>query len=113
MRADETLAELETDKVTLEVNAPAAGVLAEILAKEGETVAPGALLGQIAEGAAPPREAAPKPRRRKPVGRAGAQACVGAPPAPAAAIARSRKDRRGKGHRPFAGCRLAASAVRR
>ena len=54
VRADEALAELETDKVTLEVNAPAAGVLAEIVAKEGETVGPGALLGQIAEGAAAP-----------------------------------------------------------
>jgi 2-oxoglutarate dehydrogenase E2 component (dihydrolipoamide succinyltransferase) len=45
------LAELETDKVTLEVNAPASGVLADIAFKEGETVTPGALLGQIAEGA--------------------------------------------------------------
>ncbi len=52
VRADEALAELETDKVTLEVNAPASGVLAEIVAKEGETVTPGALLGQITEGAA-------------------------------------------------------------
>jgi 2-oxoglutarate dehydrogenase E2 component (dihydrolipoamide succinyltransferase) len=63
VRADEPLAELETDKVTLEVNAPTAGVLAEIVAKEGETVEPGALLGQIAEGAAAtPKsgEAAPK-----------------------------------------------------
>ena len=51
VKADETLAELETDKVTLEVNAPASGVLVEIVAKEGETVAPGALLGQITEGA--------------------------------------------------------------
>jgi 2-oxoglutarate dehydrogenase E2 component (dihydrolipoamide succinyltransferase) len=49
---DEVLAELETDKVTLEVNAPASGVLADIAFKEGETVTPGALLGQIAEGAA-------------------------------------------------------------
>jgi 2-oxoglutarate dehydrogenase E2 component (dihydrolipoamide succinyltransferase) len=57
---DEALAELETDKVTLEVNAPASGVLSEIVAKEGETVAPGALLGQITEGAgaSPPRAAA-------------------------------------------------------
>ncbi len=70
VRADEALAELETDKVTLEVNAPAAGVLAEIVAKEGETVAPGALLGQITEGATAPakgggeaaaKSAAPKP----------------------------------------------------
>jgi 2-oxoglutarate dehydrogenase E2 component (dihydrolipoamide succinyltransferase) len=51
---DEALAELETDKVTLEVNAPASGVLSEIVAKEGETVAPGALLGQITEGAGAP-----------------------------------------------------------
>src|SRR5947199_4066621 len=52
VNADEPLVELETDKVTLEVNAPAAGVLAEITAKDGETVTPGALLGQISEGAA-------------------------------------------------------------
>ncbi len=50
VKADEPLVELETDKVTLEVNAPAAGVLAEITAKDGETVTPGALLGQISEG---------------------------------------------------------------
>ncbi|MCB9997716.1 MAG: 2-oxoglutarate dehydrogenase complex dihydrolipoyllysine-residue succinyltransferase [Methylobacteriaceae bacterium] len=52
VKADEPLVELETDKVTLEVNAPASGVLAEIAVKDGETVTPGALLGQIAEGAA-------------------------------------------------------------
>ena len=46
---DEPLVELETDKVTIEVPAPAAGVLAEIAAKDGETVAVGALLGQITE----------------------------------------------------------------
>ena len=48
---DEPLVELETDKVTVEVPAPAAGVLSEIAAKNGETVAVGALLGQIKEGA--------------------------------------------------------------
>src|SRR2546423_1035771 len=48
---DEPLVELETDKVTIEVPAPAAGVLADIAAKDGETVAVGALLGQIKEGA--------------------------------------------------------------
>src|SRR5205807_8699988 len=60
---DEPLVELETDKVTLDVPAPAAGVLAEIIAKDGETVAPGALLGQIAEGAGAPAslKAAAKP----------------------------------------------------
>ena len=49
---DEPLVELETDKVTIEVPAPSAGVLGEITAKDGETVAVGALLGQIREGAA-------------------------------------------------------------
>src|SRR5688572_24206285 len=51
---DEPLVELETDKVTIEVPAPAAGVLSEIAAKDGETVAVGALLGQIKEGAGAP-----------------------------------------------------------
>ena len=49
---DEPLVELETDKVTIEVPAPSAGVLGDIVAKDGETVAVGALLGQINEGAA-------------------------------------------------------------
>jgi len=48
---DEPVVELETDKVTIEVPAPAAGVLADIAAKDGETVAVGALLGHITEGA--------------------------------------------------------------
>ena len=52
VKADEPLLELETDKVTLEVTAPSAGVLAEIVAKDGETVSPGALLGQISAGGA-------------------------------------------------------------
>jgi 2-oxoglutarate dehydrogenase E2 component (dihydrolipoamide succinyltransferase) len=47
--ADEPLVELETDKVTVEVPAPAAGVLSAIAAKDGETVAVGALLGEIKE----------------------------------------------------------------
>jgi 2-oxoglutarate dehydrogenase E2 component (dihydrolipoamide succinyltransferase) len=50
VKADEPLVELETDKVTLEVNAPSAGVLGEITAKEGETVGVNALLGMIGEG---------------------------------------------------------------
>ncbi|PZO63498.1 MAG: dihydrolipoamide succinyltransferase, partial [Pelagerythrobacter marensis] len=50
--ADEMLCELETDKVTVEVPAPAAGVLAEIVAAEGETVGPNALLAQIDEAGA-------------------------------------------------------------
>jgi 2-oxoglutarate dehydrogenase E2 component (dihydrolipoamide succinyltransferase) len=51
---DEPLVELETDKVTLEVPAPAAGVLGEIAAKNGETVGVGAILGMIQDGAGAP-----------------------------------------------------------
>jgi 2-oxoglutarate dehydrogenase E2 component (dihydrolipoamide succinyltransferase) len=61
---DEPLVELETDKVTIEVPSPAAGVLADIAAKDGETVAVGALLGQIKEGAAAPSKASPAPTSR-------------------------------------------------
>jgi 2-oxoglutarate dehydrogenase E2 component (dihydrolipoamide succinyltransferase) len=50
--ADEPIAELETDKVTLEVPAPASGTLAEILAEEGANVPVGAVLGRIADGLA-------------------------------------------------------------
>ena len=52
VRMDEPLVELETDKVTLEVNAQAAGVISEIKAPQGSTVAVGAVLGLIQEGAA-------------------------------------------------------------
>jgi 2-oxoglutarate dehydrogenase E2 component (dihydrolipoamide succinyltransferase) len=55
---DEPLVELETDKVTIEVPAPSAGTLGEIIAKDGETVAVGALLGQITEGGAAAKPAA-------------------------------------------------------
>ncbi|MHA6687962.1 2-oxoglutarate dehydrogenase complex dihydrolipoyllysine-residue succinyltransferase [Mesorhizobium sp. A556] len=55
---DEPLVELETDKVTIEVPAAAAGTLAEIVVQEGETVEVGALLGTISAGAA--KAAAPK-----------------------------------------------------
>ena len=70
--ADEPLVELETDKVTVEVPAPAAGVLSDISVKEGETVEIGALLGSIAEGdgvaapkAAKEKAAAPKAAKEK------------------------------------------------
>ncbi|MBD1547705.1 2-oxoglutarate dehydrogenase complex dihydrolipoyllysine-residue succinyltransferase [Roseibium aggregatum] len=58
--ADEPLVELETDKVTVEVPAPAAGTLESIVVNEGDTVEVGALLGQIAEGGA---AAAAKPAK--------------------------------------------------
>src|ERR1700750_1468266 len=59
---DEPLVELETDKVTIEVPAPAHGTLGEITAKDGDTVAVASLLGAINEGAgAPAKPAAAKP----------------------------------------------------
>jgi 2-oxoglutarate dehydrogenase E2 component (dihydrolipoamide succinyltransferase) len=58
---DDPLVELETDKVTLEVNAPAAGTLTEVLFPEGANVGVGAVLGRIGEGAAKPMPAAAKP----------------------------------------------------
>src|SRR3974377_1315054 len=61
---DEPLVELETDKVTIEVPAPAAGVLAGIAAKAGETVAVGALLGEIKEGAQGPSRTVAAPLGR-------------------------------------------------
>lgn len=58
VKADEPVVELETDKVTIEVPAPSAGVIGEILVNDGETVGVGALLGSISgDGAA----AAPAP----------------------------------------------------
>src|SRR6188472_2503687 len=69
VRVDEMLCELETDKVTVEVPATAAGVLAEIVAKEGQTVGVDALLATIDEraGAIPPpaKPAAAKPAAAK------------------------------------------------
>lgn len=64
---DEPLVELETDKVTVEVPAAAAGVLAEITAKEGDTVEVNALLGQIStDGAAVAAAPAAKKEEAKP-----------------------------------------------
>src|SRR5437868_10452793 len=75
---DEPLVELETDKVTIEVPAPSAGVLGEIAAKDGDTVAVGALLGMINDGAAAP---AAKPAAAAPA----KAAAPAAAPTPAAA----------------------------
>ena len=80
---DEPLVELETDKVTLEVPAPAAGVLGDIAAKDGDTVGVGALLGQIKDGAGAAAKPAAAAR-----GQAGRSAEAGARAAPAAKAAR-------------------------
>ena len=64
---DEPVVELETDKVTLEVPAPAAGTIAEILAEEGANVPVGAVLGRITEGVAavPPTPPHPPAAQRR------------------------------------------------
>jgi len=77
--ADEPIVELETDKVTVEVPAPASGTLESIVVNEGDTVEVGALLGQIAEGAGAAAAAAP------------AKAAPEATPAPAKADASAAK----------------------
>jgi 2-oxoglutarate dehydrogenase E2 component (dihydrolipoamide succinyltransferase) len=84
---DEPLVELETDKVTIEVPAPSAGVLGEIAAKDGDTVAVGALLGQITDGAGGgARPAAAAPAVAAAPAKAAAPAAMAAPaPAPAKA----------------------------
>ncbi len=75
VQADEPIVELETDKVTLEINAPSAGVISEISVQEGETVEVGAVLGSIGEGAggakpaAKPEKAAEKPAAAQSNGR--------------------------------------------
>ena len=105
VKADEPILELETDKVTLEVNAPAAGVLAEITAKDGETVEPGGLLGQITEGSG--NGAAPEKKRdSKPETEAtGTKPAEDAKAAPAASRAAAAADGNGaaepKGPKPM------------
>jgi len=84
VKADEALVELETDKVTVEVNAPASGVLKEHTVKTGATVEVGALLGKIEVGASGGKAAAPAPAAAAAPAKA-APAPVAAPAAPAAA----------------------------
>jgi 2-oxoglutarate dehydrogenase E2 component (dihydrolipoamide succinyltransferase) len=79
---DDPLVELETDKVTLEVNAAAAGTLSEIVVPEGANVAVGAVLGRIGEGAGnaaakPQPAAAAKPAEIKPTAAAAPLAAAG------------------------------------
>jgi 2-oxoglutarate dehydrogenase E2 component (dihydrolipoamide succinyltransferase) len=89
---DEPLVELETDKVTLEVNSPAAGSLSEIIAEEGADVEVGAVLAVLAEGAAgtaaAPKKDAPKKEEPKKAEtpKAAAPAPAAAPSAPAPSL---------------------------
>jgi 2-oxoglutarate dehydrogenase E2 component (dihydrolipoamide succinyltransferase) len=94
VKADEPLLELETDKVTLEVNAPAAGVLGEQLAKEGQTVAVNAVLGSITEGGvASPTKSAPtktaESKKAGPAPSAAKTAAAASAPTPRAPVAAS------------------------
>ena len=86
---DELLVEIETDKVTLEVNAPVAGVLAEIVAPDGENVEVNGLLAVIDEGgtgkAAAPAKAPAKKEEPKAEAAAPAASTKAAPPAMPAA----------------------------
>jgi 2-oxoglutarate dehydrogenase E2 component (dihydrolipoamide succinyltransferase) len=98
VRKDEILVELETDKVSLEVAAPADGVLSEILAGEGDTVEPGTVLGKMSEGGAaaapakaeapkaeaPKAEAAPEPKAEAPKAQAQPEVMTSKPAAPSA-----------------------------
>ncbi|MCA3736892.1 MAG: 2-oxoglutarate dehydrogenase complex dihydrolipoyllysine-residue succinyltransferase [Phenylobacterium sp.] len=88
VRKDEILVELETDKVSLEVAAPADGVLESISAEEGATVEPGAVLGRVREGAAASTPAAaPAPSAPKVAKPAPAPAAPAPAPAAAASAA--------------------------
>ena len=111
VKADEPLVELETDKVTLEVNAPASGTLGDILAKDGETVSAGAVLGSIIETAA----LLQAHRRRRPrLPKAALQAELPTAAAPAAGTcgsARCRKDNGPAVARIAAESGIAASTV--
>jgi 2-oxoglutarate dehydrogenase E2 component (dihydrolipoamide succinyltransferase) len=86
---DEPLVELETDKVTVEVNAPASGTLSEIKADAGASVEVGALLGSLAEGAAPAKKVT---TTAAPAAKPASAAPAAKPAAPAAAPAASAKE---------------------
>ena len=75
---DEPIVELETEKVTLEVNAPASGVIGQVMVPEGETVEVGTTLGVIEEGTQP-AEKKPAPAAEEAPAKAPAEAAEAAP----------------------------------
>jgi len=115
--ADEPLVELETDKVSVEVPAPAAGVLADITAKAGDTVGVDAVLGRIGDGdgaAKPAAKAVAKPETAKPAAAATSEAPLS--PAPRRVVAEAGLDPSaiagtGKDGRVTKGDALAAAAA--
>jgi 2-oxoglutarate dehydrogenase E2 component (dihydrolipoamide succinyltransferase) len=88
--ADEPLVELETDKVTVEVNAPGAGTLTEISAAEGDEVEVGAVLGLLAAGVAALTPGRPVTPKQVDVARPAANPSAGVnpPPSPTGPVAR-------------------------
>ncbi len=78
--ADDPVVEIETDKVAVEIAAPAAGVLSEILVEEGAEVEPGTVLGRIGAGAAGPVEKAAVPVAKPEAPRAKAADASALPP---------------------------------
>ena len=111
VKVDEPLVELETDKVTVEVPAPASGIMGEILVPQGTTVAVGALLAGLNSGgaataaSAPPAPAVEKAKPAQPAPKSAAteppsaaaqpkEASTAMPPSPAArkALAESQLD---------------------
>src|SRR5262245_42019051 len=79
VNADEPVVELETDKVSVEVPSPAAGVLEHIEAAQGATVGVGAVLGAVKEGAPGKPETKPAKAEAKPA--PAPQAAATTPPA--------------------------------
>lgn len=82
--ADEPIVELETDKVSVEVSAPQAGVLGAEVAKEGDEVEVGALLTTLEPGAGAPKAAAKSAPAEKPAEKKAAPAASAPAPAKAA-----------------------------
>ena len=90
VKADEPIVSLETDKVAVDVPAPAAGTMGDIVAKEGDTVEVGALLAYVNEGAAAASSPAPAPAAK-------AEAATPAPSASTPAPAPAAADEDGEG----------------
>jgi pyruvate/2-oxoglutarate dehydrogenase complex dihydrolipoamide acyltransferase (E2) component len=86
VKRDEPIVELETDKVTLEVNAPSDGVISKIMVGEGQNVGVGAILGELSaanDAAKPAAAPTPAPKQEAPKAAAPAPAPAPAPAAPA------------------------------
>jgi 2-oxoglutarate dehydrogenase E2 component (dihydrolipoamide succinyltransferase) len=82
VKRDEPIVELETDKVTLEVNAPSDGVISKIIVGEGQNVGVGAILGELSaanDAAKPAAAPAPAPAPKQEAPKAAAPVAVAAP----------------------------------